>query len=56
MLKHSQNVIFEVLRAVKMSMLIFRAEEGDSVFLQNVDVSLQVHTALQPRRSTLTHS
>jgi hypothetical protein len=42
---------FEVLTAVKMSMLVFRSEDGSSMFLC---IYLQVQTALQPRRLTLT--
>jgi hypothetical protein len=34
----------------------FRAEDGGSIFLQNVGIYLQVHTALQPRRPTSTSS
>jgi hypothetical protein len=33
---------------------ILGPEDGDSVFLRNVDFHLQVHTALQPTRTTLT--
>jgi hypothetical protein len=49
---------FEVLTAVKITTLvfasIFRAEEdGDSMFLQNVGIYLQVHTALQPRTTSI---
>jgi hypothetical protein len=29
---------------------VFRPEDGDSIFLRNVGIYLQVHTALQPRR------
>jgi hypothetical protein len=29
---------------------IFRAQNGESMFLRNVGIYLQVHTALQPRR------
>jgi hypothetical protein len=34
---------------VKMLMLFFNPEDGDSMFLQNVRIYLQVHTASQPR-------
>jgi hypothetical protein len=30
----------------------FSPEDGGSIFFRNVDVYLQVHTALQPRRPT----
>jgi hypothetical protein len=42
----------EILTAVKMSVLIFWADDGGSMFLRNVGINLQVHTALQPRRAT----
>jgi hypothetical protein len=61
-------VSFEVLTAVKMSMLVFRvlmpceridtfqrfedSEDGGSMFLWNVGFYLHVHTALLPRRTT----
>jgi hypothetical protein len=45
---------FEVLLAVKMLMLVFKAEEGVSVFLQSVGICLEVHIALQPKRLTST--
>jgi hypothetical protein len=32
------------------------AEDGGSTFLRNVDIYLQVHTALQPKRPILTRS
>jgi hypothetical protein len=32
----------------------FRTEDGGSMFLRNVGIYLQVHTALLPRRSTKT--
>jgi hypothetical protein len=38
--------------AVKMSILVFCPEDGDSMFLQNVGTYLQVHRALQQRRPT----
>jgi hypothetical protein len=31
---------------------IFSAEDRDSIFLRNVGICLQVHTALQPKRLT----
>jgi hypothetical protein len=34
---------------------IFGPEDGDSMFLRNVGICLQVHTALQPRRPTPTY-
>jgi hypothetical protein len=40
-------MILEVLTAVNMSMLVFRiVEDGDSMFLRNVGIYLQGHTAL----------
>jgi hypothetical protein len=49
---------FEILMAVKMSVLVVtpcglvgRTEDGGSMFLQNAGIYLQVHMALQPRRS-----
>jgi hypothetical protein len=54
---------FEVITAVKMSILVLwvvmlcglvgrylSPEDGGSMFLRNVGIYLQVHTALQPRR------
>jgi hypothetical protein len=38
---------FEFLTVVKMS------SDGGSMFLQNLGIYLQLHTALQPRRPTL---
>jgi hypothetical protein len=32
---------------------VFGLEDGNSMFLQNVDICLQVHMALQPRKPTL---
>jgi hypothetical protein len=57
---------FEVLTAIKMPMLVFWVvtpcgllggypEDGGSMFLRNVGIYLQVHTALQFRRPTWTH-
>jgi hypothetical protein len=41
----------------KHTVSIFRAEyDGDSMFLRNAGVYLQVYTALQPRRTTSTSS
>jgi hypothetical protein len=34
----------------KHTVSIFRTEDGDSMFLQNVGICLQIHTVLQPRR------
>jgi hypothetical protein len=31
--------------------LMFRAEDGGSIFLRNVGNNLQIHTVLEPRRS-----
>jgi hypothetical protein len=53
---------FEVLTVVKMSVLVFWVvmlwvfcpEDGGNMFPQNVGIYLQVHTALQHRRLTLT--
>jgi hypothetical protein len=56
-----KNMRFEVLIAVKMSMLVFwvvmpcefvgRYQRfRPSMFLQNVGIFLQIHTALQPGR------
>jgi hypothetical protein len=36
-----------------MIMMFSRAESGDSMFLQNVGIYLQVYTASQHRRTTL---
>jgi hypothetical protein len=47
---------YEVLTAVKTSKVVFwvtstfSPEEGRSMFLRNVDICLQVHMVLQPRR------
>jgi hypothetical protein len=35
---------------------IFSSEDGDGLFLQNIDIYLQVHTTSQPRTTTLTNS
>lgn len=40
--------------AVKMSMLVFRADDGDSIFFRNFGVYRQVYTALQSRIQTST--
>jgi hypothetical protein len=61
---------FEVLTAVEISMLVFLVvipcklagrcerffspEDGGSVFLRNVGIYLQIHSAWQPRRPTST--
>jgi hypothetical protein len=37
-------------------MFVFTPEDGDSMFLRNAGIYLQVHTALQPRRPTRTSS
>jgi hypothetical protein len=42
----------EVLEAVTITMLVFRAADGGSMFLRNVGIYLLVHMALQPRRTT----
>jgi hypothetical protein len=42
----------EVFTPVKMSMLVFRADYGNC--LRSIGIFLQVHTALRPRRPTLT--
>jgi hypothetical protein len=34
---------------------IFRAEDGDSIFLRNAGIYIQVYNVLQPRRPTLTN-
>jgi hypothetical protein len=39
--------------AVKVLMLVFTAEDGDSMLLRNIGIYLQVHMALQLRRETL---
>jgi hypothetical protein len=36
-----------------MTMVVFRAEDGGSMFLRNVGTHPQVHTALRPRRPPL---
>jgi hypothetical protein len=45
---------FEVLTAVKMSMVVFwvllSPKDGGSMFLENTDTSLHIHMASQPRR------
>jgi hypothetical protein len=52
-------VRFEVLTVVKMMMLFWvvtpcrlRAEDGDSMFLRNDGIYLQVHTVSQPRTTS----
>jgi hypothetical protein len=58
---------FEILTAMQMSMLVFRvvtpcvlvgryfsSEDGGDMFLRNVGIYLQDHTALQPGRPTAT--
>jgi hypothetical protein len=40
----------EVLKAVKMSRLVFGPEDEDGMFLRKFGMYLQVHTALLPRR------
>jgi hypothetical protein len=41
---------FEVLTNVKLSMVVFRAEDGESMLLRNVDAHLQVHMESKSRR------
>jgi hypothetical protein len=45
---------FGVHTAVKMSLLFFSPEDGDSMFIRNVGTYLRVHTASQPVTTTLT--
>jgi hypothetical protein len=55
MTEKSKDIIlvrFEVFTAVRMIMLFFRAEDGDSMFLRNFGIYLRVYTALSPRRIT----
>lgn len=51
-------VSFEVLTAVVSRVVtlcvLINPENGDSVFLRNVCIYLQVHKALQPKRLTTT--
>jgi hypothetical protein len=50
---------FENLMEVKISVLVIwvvRTKDGDSMFLRIVGMSLQVHTASQPRRPTSTEA
>jgi hypothetical protein len=42
-------VRFEVLTAVKMSVLVFSPEDGGSMFLQNAGICLKVHMVLVSR-------
>jgi hypothetical protein len=60
--KNKESKGFEVLTAVKMLILVFwvvmqcglaSAEDGDSMFLQNSGIYLQVHMVSQPKRPTL---
>jgi hypothetical protein len=43
----------EFLSLINYSLSHFNSKDGDSMFLRNVGVYQQVHTALQPRRPTL---
>jgi len=51
---------FEVLTTVKITILVFLVvtnfspDDGTSMFPRNVNIDLQVHTAYQPTRTTLT--
>jgi hypothetical protein len=50
---------FEVLTAVKISVLVFwvvTLKMGNSMFLRNVGIYLQVHMALQPRTTSTFYS
>jgi hypothetical protein len=46
-------VIFEVFEAVRMMMMYFRAEDGDSMCLRNVGIYRRVYTAPRPRSTSL---
>jgi hypothetical protein len=47
----TDSVGFEVLTAAMM-MMLFSPQNGDGMFLQNVDTSVPTYTAPQPGRTT----
>jgi hypothetical protein len=53
-IRHCSGNITHLYEVVKMSLFFFGPEDGGSMFLWNIGIHLQVHTALQPRRPTPT--
>jgi hypothetical protein len=47
-------LVFWVLRRVGLELDIFSPEDGGSMFLLKLGISVQVHTVLQPRKPTST--
>jgi hypothetical protein len=44
------NRLYSHMRFEEHAASVFRAEDGGSMFFRNVDIYLQVHTTLLPRR------